>query len=137
MNDLQKENILSYCILIVAISLVILYSFVISYVQNAQNEQIRRKVSALSILVPSCFIVLTLPYTIYSLSLGERAPKTVNGFILVNSGVNSILYFFKKKYKRKRRLKLPVVTVKERRAKDKERPTEGPVNCNSQTDKHV
>uniref|UniRef100_A0A7M5XD64 G-protein coupled receptors family 1 profile domain-containing protein n=1 Tax=Clytia hemisphaerica TaxID=252671 RepID=A0A7M5XD64_9CNID len=94
----NKEKILAYCIIGAAVSLTILYSLVIYYVQRSQVVEIRRKVSLISILVPACFILFTIPYAVYSLLTQAKVDLSLNVVMLLNSGVNSVLYFFKNKF---------------------------------------
>ncbi|XP_066934273.1 uncharacterized protein [Clytia hemisphaerica] len=94
----KKEKILAYCIIGAAVSLTILYSLVIYYVQRSQVVEIRRKVSLISILVPACFILFTIPYALYSLLTQAKVALLLNVVMLLNSGVNSVLYFFKNKF---------------------------------------
>eukprot|EP00111_Clytia_hemisphaerica_P010049 TCONS_00029378-protein len=103
-----KENILAYCLIAAAISLVIMYSAIIYFVQNAKQKHIRRKVSLLSVLVPACFIAFTLQYAVMSLSSDDKTFFLPNVLLLTNSAANSLLYFFKDICKRKdKRRKTP------------------------------
>ncbi|XP_066920761.1 uncharacterized protein [Clytia hemisphaerica] len=90
-----KENLLAYCLIVAAVSLVIMYSAIIYFVRNAQQEHIRRRVSLLSVLVPACFIAFTLHYAVMSLSSDDKTSFLPNVLLLTNSAANSFLYFFK------------------------------------------
>ena len=75
------------------------YSLIIYYSTSKtikSNETKDRKLPIISVAIGVTFIFLTLPYVVARLTLGS-APCRANLALLMNSGMNSVVYFFLEK----------------------------------------
>ena len=75
------------------------YSLIIYYSTSKtikSNETKDRKLPIISVAIGVTFIFLTLPYVVARLTLGS-APFRANLALLMNSGMNSVVYFFLEK----------------------------------------
>jgi 7 transmembrane receptor (rhodopsin family). len=98
------QELLSYFILIADSLLVIVYTLIIYKVQlkNRGNKSIRgkenhvteTKVSLLCVLVAVSFVLFTIPYAINRL-VSLNIQFLANVVLVSNSGMNSIIYFFR------------------------------------------
>ena len=89
----------SVAIIIVDILIFSFYSLIIYYSTSKtikSNESKDRKLPIISMAIGVTFIFLTLPYVVARLSLGS-APFRANLTLLMNSGMNSVVYFFLEK----------------------------------------
>jgi len=104
-GDMMKET-LAYVILAADVLLVAFNVVVIYFLQRKKKvtsvsvtQNMERKVSIICIVVTIAFVVFTLPSAITKLSLGF-VPVWANVLLVLNSGVNSIVYFFRGRIER-------------------------------------
>ena len=64
----------------------------------AKSDNTERKVSTICILIATVFIGFTLPYALARLIEGT-IPPWANFVLIANSGMNSVVYCFRKKCK--------------------------------------
>ena len=98
---------LPLAIIIADILIFIFYSLIIYYTSSKtikSNKTKDRKLPIICMAIAATFIFLTLPYVVTRLILGST-PFWANLTLLMNSGMNSIVYFFRGKLETYQRAK--------------------------------
>ena len=110
-NQLERDVKLAISIMIIFADIVYItaYSYIIyglrrnskiqkdNRVNNHPNSE--RRMLIVCILVAMFFVLFTAPYAIYRISTG-RTPMWAGALLVINSGMNSIVYFFRGRYQR-------------------------------------
>ena len=102
------ELTLSAVIIVADVLIFTLYSLIIYYA-NSKNKMAstkikHKKLPIVCLAIGATFVLLTLPFVIAKLFLGY-VPSWANRTLIINSGMNSIVYFFSGKIKACRRQK--------------------------------
>ena len=90
------QLILSVAMIIADISIFLFHSLIIYYSTSKtikSNKTKDRRFPIICMAIGAAFIFLTLPYVVARLTLGY-APFWANLTLLLNSGMNSVVYFF-------------------------------------------
>ena len=98
---------LSVAIIIADILIFIFYSLIIYYTSAKtikSNKTKDKKLPIICMTIAAIFIFLTLPYVVTRLTLGST-PFWANLTLLMNSGMNSVVYFFRGKLEKYQRVK--------------------------------
>ena len=109
---LHAQLILSICIVILNLLMILCHSTIIYQMNFKNKKDIRGKskdnprVPILCVVIAIVFVIFTLPYATLRLSL-EHVLFWDNYILVWNSGMNSIVYFFRNKIKRYQRKKTP------------------------------
>lgn len=96
------QLVLSVFIIIADVFLISSYSFIIILLKRkkkiASNQEgnMENKVSLICALIAATFVIFTLPYAVARLTVGHT-PLWANLILVSNSGLNSIIYFFRGK----------------------------------------
>ena len=91
---------LSVAIIIADILIFIFYTLIIYYTSSKtikSNKTMDKNLPIICMAIGAMFIFLTLPYVVARLTLGS-APFWANLTLLMNSGMNSVVYFFRGKF---------------------------------------
>ena len=98
----EKEMIVS--ITIIAVDVVMIFSyFIIIYHYRLKNRvathqtKLQKKLPIICILLGATFVLFTLPFALLVFTM-EDVPFYANVILVGNSGVNSIVYFFREKF---------------------------------------
>ena len=98
----EKEMIVS--ITIIAVDVVMIFSyFIIIYHYRLKNRvathqtKLQKKLPIICILLGATFVLFTLPFALLVFTM-EDVPFYANIILVGNSGVNSIVYFFREKF---------------------------------------
>ena len=98
----EKEMIVS--ITIIAVDVVMIFSyFIIIYHYRLKNRvathqtKLQKKLPIICILLGATFVLFTLPFALLVFTM-EEVPFYANVILVGNSGVNSIVYFFREKF---------------------------------------
>ena len=98
---------LSVAIIIADILIFIFYSLIIYYTSAKtikSNKTKDKKLPIICMAIAAMFIFFTLPYVVTRLTLGST-PFLANLTLLMNSGMNSVVYFFRGKLEKYQRAK--------------------------------
>ena len=101
----EKEMIVS--ITIIAVDVVMIFSyFIIIYHYRLKNRvathqtKLQKKLPIICILLGATFVLFTLPFALLVFTM-ENVPFYANVILVGNSGVNSIVYFFREKFEKR------------------------------------
>ena len=99
--EFEKEMIVSITIIIVDVVMIFSYSIIIYYysLKNSvatQPTKRQKKLPIICIILGATFVLLTLPFALLVFTM-EDVPFYANVILVGNSGVNSIVYFFRDK----------------------------------------
>ena len=101
----EKEMIVS--ITIIAVDVVMIFSyFIIIYHYRLKNRvathqtKLQKKLPIICILLGATFVLFTLPFALLVFTM-EDVPFYANIILVGNSGVNSIVYFFRGKFEKR------------------------------------
>ena len=97
----EKEMIVSITIIIVDVVMIFSYSIIIYYysLKNSvatQPTKRQKKLPIICIILGATFVLFTLPFALLVFTM-EDVPFYANVILVGNSGVNSIVYFFRDK----------------------------------------
>ena len=99
-KDLQL--VLSIVIILLDFSMVISYSIIIYNMSYKKRKNLvpesakDERLPILCVVIAAVFVLFTMPYAITRLSFGS-VPFWANFILLLNSGMNSLVYFFRQK----------------------------------------
>ena len=99
-KDLQL--VLSIVIILLDFSMVISYSIIIYNMSYKKRKNLvpesakDERLPFLCVVIAAVFVLFTMPYAITRLSFGS-VPFWANFIVLLNSGMNSLVYFFRQK----------------------------------------
>ena len=99
-KDLQL--VLSIVIILLDFSMVISYSIIIYNMSYKKRKNLvpesakDKRLPVLCVVIAAVFVLFTMPYAITRLSFGS-VPFWANFILLLNSGMNSLVYFFRQK----------------------------------------
>ena len=103
------EYTLSVVIIVADILIFTLYSLIIYHASSknkmSSNKIKNKKLTIVCLAIGATFVLLTSPFVIAKLVLGY-VPSWANRTLIMNSGMNSIVYFFRAKIKACRRKKI-------------------------------
>ena len=99
-KDIQL--VLSIVIIMLDFSMVISYSIIIYKMSYKKTENVVPKTAEderlpiLCVVIATVFVIFTMPYAVARFSFGS-VPFWANFILLLNSGMNSLVYFFRRK----------------------------------------
>ena len=99
-KDIQL--VLSIVIIMLDFSMVISYSIIIYKMSYKKTENVVSKTAEderlpiLCVVIATVFVLFTMPYAVARFSFGS-VPFWANFILLLNSGMNSLVYFFRRK----------------------------------------
>ena len=99
--EFEKEIIVSITIIVVDIVIIFSYSIIIYHhrLKNKVTTQLtkrQKKLPIICIILGATFVLFTLPFALLVFTM-EDVPFYANVILVGNSGVNSIVYFFRDK----------------------------------------
>ena len=103
-NNFQKDIqlVLSIVIVVLDFSMVVSYGIIIYRMSYKKRKKLTPKsakherLPILCVLIAAVFVLFTMPYAITRVSFGS-VPFWANFILLLNSGMNSLVYFFRQK----------------------------------------
>ena len=103
-NNFQKDIqlVLSIVIVVLDFSMVVSYGIIIYRMSYKKRKKLTPKsakherLPILCVLIAAVFVLFTMPYAIARVSFGS-VPFWANFILLLNSGMNSLVYFFRQK----------------------------------------
>ena len=103
-NNFQKDIqlVLSIVIVVLDFSMVVSYGIIIYRMSYKKRKKLTPKsakherLPILCVLIAAVFVLFTMPYAIARVSFGS-VPFWANFIVLLNSGMNSLVYFFRQK----------------------------------------
>ena len=103
-NNFQKDIqlVLSIVIVVLDFSMVVSYGIIIYRMSYKKRKKLTPKsakherLPILCVLIAAVFVIFTMPYAIARVSFGS-VPFWANFILLLNSGMNSLVYFFRQK----------------------------------------
>ena len=103
-NNFQKDIqlVLSIVIVVLDFSMVVSYDIIIYRMSYKKRKKLTPKsakherLPILCVLIAAVFVLFTMPYAIARVSFGS-VPFWANFILLLNSGMNSLVYFFRQK----------------------------------------
>ena len=103
-NNFQKDIqlVLSIVIVVLDFSMVVSYGIIIYRMSYKKRKKLTPKsakherLPILCVLIAAVFVLFTMPYAITRFSFGS-VPFWANFILLLNSGMNSLVYFFRQK----------------------------------------
>ena len=103
-NNFQKDIqlVLSIVIVVLDFSMVVSYGIIIYRMSYKKRKKLTPKSAKherlliLCVLIAAVFVLFTMPYAITRVSFGS-VPFWANFILLLNSGMNSLVYFFRQK----------------------------------------
>ena len=103
-NNFQKDIqlVLSIVIVVLDFSMVVSYGIIIYRMSYKKRKKLTPKsakherLPILCVLIATVFVLFTMPYAIARVSFGS-VPFWANFILLLNSGMNSLVYFFRQK----------------------------------------
>ena len=103
-NNFQKDIqlVLSIVIVVLDFSMVVSYGIIIYRMSFKKRKKLTPKsakherLPILCVLIAAVFVLFTMPYAITRVSFGS-VPFWANFILLLNSGMNSLVYFFRQK----------------------------------------
>ena len=103
-NNFQKDIqlVLSIVIVVLDFSMVVSYGIIIYRMSFKKRKKLTPKsakherLPILCVLIAAVFVLFTMPYAIARVSFGS-VPFWANFILLLNSGMNSLVYFFRQK----------------------------------------
>ena len=103
-NNFQKDIqlVLSIVIVVLDFSMVVSYGIIIYRMSYKKRKKLTPKsakherLPILCVLIAAVFVLFTMPYAIARFSFGS-VPFWANFILLLNSGMNSLVYFFRQK----------------------------------------
>ena len=114
-NNFQKDIqlVLSIVIVVLDFSMVVSYGIIIYRMSYKKRKKLTPKsakherLPILCVLIAAVFVLFTMPYAITRVSFGS-VPFWANFILLLNSGMNSLVYFFVRRLKNttSRRIKI-------------------------------
>ena len=119
-NNFQKDIqlVLSIVIVVLDFSMVVSYGIIIYRMSYKKRKKLTPKsakherLPILCVLIAAVFVLFTMPYAIARVSFGS-VPFWANFILLLNSGMNSLVYFFRQKiekhHKQKNKISSPVL----------------------------
>lgn len=109
---IHAQRVLSICIVTLDLIMILCYSTIIYQMSFKHKKVISNKSSQnhrlpiLCVIIVIVFAIFTLPYAIARFYLGH-VPFWANYVLIWNSGMNSIVYFFRSKIEKQQRRKTP------------------------------
>ena len=111
-NNFQKDIqlVLSIVIVVLDFSMVVSYGIIIYRMSFKKRKKLTPKsakherLPILCVLIAAVFVLFTMPYAITRVSFGS-VPFWANFILLLNSGMNSLVYFFRQKIEKQHKHK--------------------------------
>ena len=109
---IHAQIVLSICIVTLDLIMILCYSLIIYQMSFKHKKDISNKsnqnhrLPILCVVIVIVFVIFTLPYAIARFYLGY-VPFWANYVLIWNSGMNSIVYFFRNKIEKQQRRKAP------------------------------